>query len=70
VLSSRHCLVAAAAAMATAALHQAELRLFERPSAKTSALVAALRKRYAVGSPADYAAKKHELDLSYADAMR
>ena len=53
----------------TAVLRQAELRLLERPSAKASALVAALRKRYAA-TAAEYPAKKHELDLSYAAAMR
>lgn len=53
----------------TAVLRQAELRLLERPAAKASALVAALRHRYAA-TAAEYPAKKHELDLSYADAMR
>ena len=53
----------------TAALRQAELCLLERPSIKASALVAALRKRYAA-TAAEYPAKNHELDLSYAAAMR
>jgi hypothetical protein len=52
-----------------AVLRQAELQLLERPSAKASALVAALRKRYAA-TATEYPAKKNELDLSYAAAMR
>ena len=43
--------------------------MLERPSAKASALVAALRKRYA-STAAEYPAKKHTLALNYAAAMR
>lgn len=53
----------------TAVLRQAELRLLERPSPKASALVAALRTRYAAAAE-EYPVRKHELDLNYAAAMR
>ena len=54
---------------ANAVLRQAELVLTEHPSPKTAALVRALRLRYAA-SPESYGARKHGLDLAYADAMR
>lgn len=61
--------IAFAGHLLAAVLRQAELQLLEQPSAKTSALVAALRKRYAA-TAAEYPVKKHKLDLSYAAAMR